>query len=581
MLKLIKWFFGLLFALLLLLVGAIIILPMVIDPNDYKTQITDLVKQKTGRELSIQQDLKLSVFPWLGIETGQVILGNAAGFGAQPFAQIAQLGLKIKLLPLLRKQIEVDTLVLDGLQLNLLKNKSGITNWSDLQTNPAEQQKSAEPKDPSSAQPDRNTDATPPVSFSVQGVQITNAQISWQDQQAGQTYQLNQFNLTTGGLYPGAASSVASSFQISSAQPPLESDLQIKTQLEIGEAFKRFAFNDLDIKLDAKGPLLPQNQMQLSLSTQAALDLLQDTFMLKGLEINGPQITLSGNVNVRQLQKAPSTKASIQLKQTNLKQIANLFGITLQTQKPDAMTRFSADMQVQHTGHVIKLDPINITLDESRLNGHLHVLEGKGPTIRTALHIDQINIDHYLPPAAKQTPAQTSNKKPAANAGKQTPAQTASNNPFAPLRTLDLLAEAQISKLTVNKMHLQDIVVKAVNKQGVLRLKPFDARLYQGALKGAITLDAQGKTPKIHAVKKLSGVQIGDLLTDLMGEERLLGKAQIEFDMRINGLNESAIRNSLNGRAKFKVLNGAYKGVNIAQLIRETGSALGLDTGQR
>ena len=80
----------------------------------------------------IEQDLSLSVFPWLGIETGGVRLGNAEGFTAPSFAEIDQLGLKVKLMPLLSRQVEVDTLVVKGLRLNLEKDASGKTNWDDL-----------------------------------------------------------------------------------------------------------------------------------------------------------------------------------------------------------------------------------------------------------------------------------------------------------------------------------------------------------------------------------------------------------------------------------------------------------------
>ena len=140
--KLIKWLFGLVALLVVLLVAAVIVLPMVVDPNDYKDQIVDVVKKQTGRDLQISKDLNLSVFPWLGVETGGVTLSNHKDFGDQPFAQIEELGLRVKLVPLLSKQIEVDTLVLKGLNLNLVRNKQGATNWDDLA---AKDEKQAEP----------------------------------------------------------------------------------------------------------------------------------------------------------------------------------------------------------------------------------------------------------------------------------------------------------------------------------------------------------------------------------------------------------------------------------------------------
>jgi len=80
--KLLKFLFSLLGVLVLLVIVAIVALPMLVDPNDYKDQITSLVKDKTGRTLEIDGDINLSVFPWLGADIGPTRLSNAAGFDA-------------------------------------------------------------------------------------------------------------------------------------------------------------------------------------------------------------------------------------------------------------------------------------------------------------------------------------------------------------------------------------------------------------------------------------------------------------------------------------------------------------------
>ena len=108
------------------------ILPFFIEPNDFKPEISAAVKDNTGRELILEGDLKLSLFPWIGISTGKIALGNAEGFQDQPFATAEESNVKVKLLPLLSKKIEVKRIVLKGLALNLAKNKQGITNWDDL-----------------------------------------------------------------------------------------------------------------------------------------------------------------------------------------------------------------------------------------------------------------------------------------------------------------------------------------------------------------------------------------------------------------------------------------------------------------
>ena len=68
-----------------LLVLASIAVVVFVDPNDYKDDIAKAVRDRTGRDLKLDGNLSLSVFPWLAIETGHAELGNPPGFGAGPF----------------------------------------------------------------------------------------------------------------------------------------------------------------------------------------------------------------------------------------------------------------------------------------------------------------------------------------------------------------------------------------------------------------------------------------------------------------------------------------------------------------
>ncbi|MGR9000161.1 MAG: AsmA family protein, partial [Gammaproteobacteria bacterium] len=93
-------------AVVLLLVIAVCTVSLFIDPNNYKPEIAAAVKDRTGRDLILEGELKLSIFPWLGISTGKMTLGNADGFQDQPFATLEESNIKFKLLPLLTKKVE-------------------------------------------------------------------------------------------------------------------------------------------------------------------------------------------------------------------------------------------------------------------------------------------------------------------------------------------------------------------------------------------------------------------------------------------------------------------------------------------
>ena len=103
------------------------------DANDFREEIGAAVQKATGRELVIEGDVALKVFPWLAVDVGSSELGNAKGFDKTPFARFEHAQLSVQLLPLLfRQEIVVGTIKIDGLVLNLEEDRRGVTNWDDL-----------------------------------------------------------------------------------------------------------------------------------------------------------------------------------------------------------------------------------------------------------------------------------------------------------------------------------------------------------------------------------------------------------------------------------------------------------------
>jgi len=396
MASLFKWLIGLIIVLVLLIAAAVVVLPMVIDPNDYKPQIEQAVKDKLGRDLTIGQDLSLSVFPWLGLETGGVRIGNAPGFKAPSFAEVEQLGVKVKLMPLLSRQVEVDTLVLKGLRLNLEKDAKGKTNWDDLVS-----QAGKAPAEPRKAE--RPSEAVP-LAFSIQGVQIEDARVVWDDRQAGQQYTLDHVRLMTGALAPGATVPVEGGVTFTSGKPAMTLKVSLDASVASDADLTVFRVSGLVLDLDAEGEGIPGGGAKLSVKTDLVADTKADTLQLDRLEISGPAMAAKGAIAVSALQTKPEAKGQLSIAETNLKTLASMFAAPIETTDPAAMTRASGDLGLSYAEGALKLDPLTIRLDDSNLTGHLHVLDTTGPVVRARMDLDQIDLDRYLPPTTPRRP---------------------------------------------------------------------------------------------------------------------------------------------------------------------------------
>jgi AsmA protein len=186
--RVIKWLIITVSLLVLLIVAAPFIAINLVDPATIKSEVAAQVKAQTGRELTIVGDIVPTVTPWLGAEVGEVILGNAAGFDAPHFVRFKRANVRVKLMPLLSGNIEMDTVEIDGLDLNLARDANGVANWQDL-VDAASGGSSGGGGDSSGA-----------AVLAVGGLNITNGAVSWTDTAAGQQIRLRDLQFTSGAL---------------------------------------------------------------------------------------------------------------------------------------------------------------------------------------------------------------------------------------------------------------------------------------------------------------------------------------------------------------------------------------------
>jgi AsmA protein len=173
----------------LFFVAAAVLLPLIFDPNDYKQALVEQVKEQTGRDLRIDGDIELSVFPWIGIDVGKVALSNAAGFAEPVFAGTDEISIRVKLLPLLSKRVEMDTITVHGLTLNLARDAAGRNNWDDLAAAG------------SGAGATGTTDASggqmAAAALAIGGLDIRDANLSWDDASQGQRFDISKLSMRT------------------------------------------------------------------------------------------------------------------------------------------------------------------------------------------------------------------------------------------------------------------------------------------------------------------------------------------------------------------------------------------------
>lgn len=118
---------GVIGGLVALVIIAVAVLLLVIDPNDYKDEIGALVKKKTDMELAITDRLEWTIWPNIGVRLGKTSLSDPAA--KETLVAVDKAAVSVQLLPLLSKSIKIDAVTLDGARVRFIQHADGSTSW--------------------------------------------------------------------------------------------------------------------------------------------------------------------------------------------------------------------------------------------------------------------------------------------------------------------------------------------------------------------------------------------------------------------------------------------------------------------
>jgi AsmA protein len=582
--------------LLALMVVAAIALPMFFDPNNYRAKASDYVKTEYGRKLEIG-DVKLSVFPWLRVKLSNVTMDNAQGFGADNFAEVGVLSVGVKLLPLvLDRKVEASAIELDGLKLHLAKNAQGQTNWDDF----------LKPKDDKDSK-DKNKDSEgfKLASINISGISLKDATLSYRDAQKGKQVAIDKLSLETGAidlaktLIDGAKVKLAS-LQYSDATSKKNyviENLTLKTgTLKPGKS----ADLDLAVTLNSSAP---QARIELKLGGSVLADLEAKTYTVKGLALNtdlsgaavpgGKQnVKLDGDLFFDQGKGAARfSKAKLEAAGLTLMTDINASGlngdnarlagpITIAPFSPrevmsklgmkaseasDKTALTSASFSAQYNGSFkdANLSNIALKLDQTNIVGTLAVTDLATQAIEFALKGDNLDADRYMSPKAA---------KAGETVGSGGNAQKKSNIneiklPTEALDKLNVNGTLTFVTLKLSGLKLSDVSLRLAGSKNSPKTQQLSAKLYGGQI-ATNTRVGGGGTPSYGLKTSLQSLNAGPFLTDFMGKDFVTGLGNLTVDLTGTGDTVGDLRRTLNGDLAFKLQNGAVKGFNLAQIIR-------------
>jgi len=515
-----KLLIGLAVVVVLIIAAGVVI--SLIPLDSYKGEIQARVKEATGRDLRIDGEISLSLFPPIAVSVENVGFANAPGATAPEMATIDRLDVALQILPLLSGEVAIDRFILEKPVINLEIDEQGRPNW-ELQTAEAAPPPAA---DTGAAGGEAGGGAA--VSELRLGeVRLVDGTLNFVNRQSGQEVTVSAVNM----------------------------ELSLPSLSEPFAANGSAVWNDQEVglELSAANPraLMGGETTDVAMKVESA----PVTFSFDGAARNAEALGLQG---------------TLALDVPSIRELAAWTGNPLDF-PGDGLGPFNVAGQLEMTGAKVALTEAKLKLDEIAGDGQFSVdATGAKPMIKAELTVDQLNVNPYLPPEQETAEAGQAGSTGGGTAGGEWSDEPIDVSGLGAVNA-DLAFNAggiQFRDVKIGKSQLTVVL-----QDSKLTADLAEMQLYEGTGTGKVTLDGSSGKPAIAADFDLANFQAGPFLNDLAKFDRILGTTESKLSVQTSGASQRELVGNLGGDGSVVFRDGAIKGINIAAVMRNISTA--------
>lgn len=530
-----KLFLKIFFGLLLLVIIAVGVFVYTFDANKYKKELSELVESQFGLPVTIDGNIDISIYPWIGIKVDEVKLANPEGFSQPVFAHVGQFDLKIEIKPLIQKKLNVETLVLHNLRLNLETNKQGVDNWAGMLDD------------------EKDNDAAEALglkSVRIGSVDVQDANISWLDAATGKEIKMSGLKLNTEAVVQGKPLPVSLNAHFESNQPAWQATIFVKTSLTFTDDSPIFKAGNLELGLKPELPETSLEDVSLILVAQGEVNVETETAKFTDVKMSVLDLLMAGELNAEKIFSVPVIKGPLQVQSFEAQTLASQFKVELpkfnnetSLKKIAFKTQFGTDFKS------INFDDLLAVIDESRAKGFVHIEDIRNHVVKYELNVDSVNLDNYLL-ADDGTDRQ---KQPL---------------PLGVVQSSTMDGKVTVEKVTLGERTLDKVQLISKIEKSVLSVNPVSFQVGDVPVKAALRVDAT-KTPKVELVTEVSNIQsdvvIKPFLEMVQGKDALTldGVVKLNGELAAVGKSIAALRKNTKGYINVTVDNPVLHGIDV------------------
>lgn len=510
-----KKLFGIVFTLIIFIIGAALIVPFLIPLDTYKKEAVAKLSALTGRDIQINGDIEFRLLPDVAIGLNDVTIGNPSGFTSPFLAKLERLDLGVELQPLFNKEVVIQNFALQKPDIYLEKTASGAANWN--------------------------------IEFNKEAAKNAESEAPASTEEKGKSFELNTFALEELSIKNGKLTYVEPGTKHTISEVTLSSNnVTFDQQTTFDGSLK---WNDKPIQFNAQLGSLEALSNGQPTDSQIALD--SDVF----------KVNFAGKLSTNGI------RGSLDAGTKSLVKAMQWLGKPMDYNKTPLLVAVKG--QANCNTARCEISGGNYAVDNIRLNGDLAINYSDKLSVTGDLSGDTLDITPYLdqPQAALDS---ISLVKPAF-------AQSShwSNDPIdvssLGAANVDLILD--LKKLVLPKVTVKNIKAQPQIRNGSASVNIIQSEVFGGSASGVLTALPRDNYMNGSAKVNLKNINTESFLQTFTGDAKISGTTDLDMSLTARGNSVASLVQTMSGDANLKILNGAIKGVNLAQMGRNIKSA--------
>lgn len=354
-----------------------------VDTEEFKAKFLQIVELGTGCPAALRGELNIALYPNISLE----ILGldiNDHSVEKAPLVSFETIRVSARIMPLLSRQLEFRTIVVDGMQANIIKSKDGKINWQALIKKPEVKQGSEVPIDAGLDD------------VSLSGLEVSNAIISYLDEIDGDTLTLSGIDIRTGEIRAGESVPFTASSQFDWRDGGIESKIILKGRLEStdGESVR---LADANLYASVDGPFLPKGTNPGELSASVVVDGETRVVSLDNLHVRFLGIQAEGTFLSGDLGEDINGEGTLVVKSFSPADIISRYAPDMPVKAVDGLKRSHFKTQFIFDEKELTFKKLTCSLDDLTVEGSASLRNYSDPYFSFDLTGGLVDLDRYLP----------------------------------------------------------------------------------------------------------------------------------------------------------------------------------------